>query len=260
MSNDAGIEPLVLAARRELDRRGWTQRRLADETCLAEATIFRFFKGQFGRRTALRIGTVLGLEADGPGAHAGPSPIASPDCGSYSREAFAAYVGDFLICRRGFSNPETVVRGLIRFDWPDMSPGLRFREYNIARPSPASADDWALEGLVHSSDFINLLHLLTVVRGAVRLTTLSKMRPGADDRMYGLVLTQCDPDDLHYRPAVSPVVLERHPAGDLGEDASAIARAIGVLRPGDADYAQAMERLGRAERAVSVFQAGLAGV
>ena len=50
----------------ELDRRAWSQRRLADKALLGEATVFRLLKGDYSNKTLRKVEKALGLELDTP--------------------------------------------------------------------------------------------------------------------------------------------------------------------------------------------------
>ena len=57
-------QAVVERIRSDLDRRGWSQRDLADKALVGESTVFRLLKGDFTIKTLRKIERALDLDAD----------------------------------------------------------------------------------------------------------------------------------------------------------------------------------------------------
>ena len=191
-------------------------------------------------QTVIDVCEALGIDLRGP---PGPVPgVAGEACGAYTRGFAEPYVGLFGACRRSFHRPDALLRTLFELAWSDEMGCLTFREHQRYKLGERLLDN-SQSGLVHISPVTDLVHLVTMDRGAVRLVTLTKMRL-SEQVMRGAVLTQSE-RLMFFRPAVSAVVLRKLSAPRLDEAALAL---VGPIEPGHPDHAAAVAELELVER------------
>ena len=88
----------------DLDRRGWSQRDLADKALVGESTIFRLLKGEYSTKTLRKVERALGI--DPTDATALAATFARIEYGGYSRELYAYYEQDYVCVRQSFAEPD----------------------------------------------------------------------------------------------------------------------------------------------------------
>ena len=81
---------------------GWPTKR-----GLGEATVFRFLKGQFTRKTLRKIEQALELSTCPRRSNS--AELAEPKLGSYPRELYEYLEGDYMFVRPAFSDADKVL-------------------------------------------------------------------------------------------------------------------------------------------------------
>jgi transcriptional regulator with XRE-family HTH domain len=240
--DDAARFELGRRIQHECHRLRITQKVLADRAGYDEKTIRNIFRGIRVRPAILEdVCKCLSLTVD-----SSSTTSAKAKYGGYTRIQVEEYEGRFLAYRRSFSIPANLVRSLYEFSWNDERGCLTFHEtQKYATEVQAPLD---LSGEVFISANIGLLHLVTVFNGAVRLITLTRMRPDTL-AMRGSVQTQAQ-DEFFFRPAISPIVMQKcHPA--IGVDQ--IASMVGPVLPTDPEYQRLNTALNEIENKVVTF-------
>lgn len=191
---------------RTLVGKRWTRVHLAELTGYDERTIRNVLSGKPVRdQTIVDICQALGIEPELEPEH--QVEVADELYGAYARAPFRAYEGGFFAYRRTFTmKAHQLMRTLIEFAWSDQAECLLFQEHSCYK-NGGKVVDHSQSGKVYISPLTDLVHLLTINQGAVRLITLSKMR-GGDTIMRGAVLTQSE-HRMFYQPSVSPIVLTK---------------------------------------------------
>ena len=140
--------------------------------------------------------------------------------GGYSRESAEELEGRYVCFRPTFANPEIINAYLIVLRWDMEQACLVFEEE--ARADAA----YTQRGKVCIPEGKPFIHFVTMDRGAVRVTTVS--RPDSQQGLgHGLILTLSNPRGMHFTPASAPVVIRR-----LGEQQP----HLGYIHPGAPDY------------------------
>jgi transcriptional regulator with XRE-family HTH domain len=194
-------DPIVARARNEIARCGWSQTKLAERALLGEATIFRFFRGDYTNRTLRRIEQALGvnLEMDESGG-ALEEQIANVRHGGYHRQLYDYYEGEYICLRPAFADPERYMVYHMDIYWSQQGPGLMFRDKNPG---------YEQGGQILVPIGTPFVHFLTMSCGSARLMTMYHMARG-QKVMRGLSLTissQHRGTDLH--PAATPILFHR---------------------------------------------------
>lgn len=202
---DGDREAFVERVRVVLDKRGWSQRRLADEAILGEATIFRLMKGEYSTKTRRKIEAVLGLDAAGKEEGRPVSRVASVQNGGYSRELYSYYEGDYLCVRPAFSKTRKFVVYQMNIHWSEEGQGLEFEDNNPGHQQ---------SGMIMLPMGTQYLHFITRDRGSARLITAYHM-PQNSSSIKGLMLTFANPKGHDIFPAMVPIIMQRIPEGDL---------------------------------------------
>ncbi len=201
---DEDRKAFVERVRIALDRRGWSQRRLADEAILGEATIFRLMKGEYSTKTRRKIEAVLGLDASGEKGKGG-SRLASVQNGGYSRELYSYYEGDYLCVRPAFSSSHKFIVYQMNIHWSEEGQGLEFEDNNPGHQQ---------SGMIMLPMGTQYLHFITRDRGSARLITAYHM-PQNSSSIKGLMLTFANPKGHEIFPATVPIVMQRIPEQDV---------------------------------------------
>lgn len=197
-----GVMAIDLAFIQDVETRikalGWTRQRLAEEAHLSGPTLTRFFNQKtYSPKTRTAIERAVAVH-EGQQALSDHMLVADAEHGRYTRDFCEPYFGYFYCYRRSYTNPDIRITGY-HFFWDDKRKCMCFSEYNDYSPH---------SGEVFIDKQIQLVHLLVQFAGAVRLVTLRRiMRAGVDYNMFGFILSQANPHDTEFRPAVSPVVL-----------------------------------------------------
>ncbi len=243
----AGPDPVEYQIRRFLIQRGISQIQLADMAGLSPSTIERLLKGSYSPKTVRIIEDRLRIDLSGGASR--PVTVSSKRFGGYTRENYAMYQGEYTAYRRSYSYPDNIVASGFRFQWSYDERCMQFFEYGEYPPDRGTDQAHTNMGNIHISDFVDLLHLVTLYEGAVRTITLTKMRPRLRNRLHGIILSQADPN-LSFRPAVSPIVLVKLPEDDAG---GKIQSRIGQIAPGDDAYGEINEWLNETEEEIALF-------
>jgi transcriptional regulator with XRE-family HTH domain len=228
---------------------GFTLVQLAARAGYDERTIRNVIRGRPTRPATLRdICKVIGVSLDTREA-AKRVEIADKEHGGYTLNHFQGYIGLFYAYRRSFSFPRNIVRSLYEFAWNGERGCLVFREtQHYDSPNLKQTIDFSQDGEVFISNMTGLIHLLTKADGALRLVTLTKLRP-ADRVIRGVVLTQAQ-GEFYYQPSVSPIFLQ---AVDKQASLDELAQRAGPIQPGDPDYQRINAALTEIGRRVAIF-------
>jgi transcriptional regulator with XRE-family HTH domain len=199
MSEDR--DPIVARIRDELARRGWSQARLAEHALLGDATIFRFFRGDYTVKTLRRVEQALGLDLDAEKSRGHEeSRVANVVNGGYHRDLYGYYEGEYICLRPAFVEPDHYTVYQMDIYWSDIGPGLMFRDKNPG---------YEQGGQIMVPIGTPFLHFLTMSSGSARLMTVYHMARGKSV-MRGLSLTISNLGagaDLH--PAATPILIHR---------------------------------------------------
>ena len=186
--------------RLELEKRGWSQRKLADKAMLGEATIFRLMKGDYSRKTLLKIEAILELDlthTKAP-AHSGAT-VSSIQNGGYLRELYDYYQGNYICVRPAFINQTHYTVYQMRIEWSEEEASLVFFDQNPRHEQ---------KGVITVPIGTQYLHFLTQDKGSVRLITAYHM-PQNRNSLRGLSLTFANPKGHDFYPAAVPIVMRR---------------------------------------------------
>ena len=194
-------DPIDSRVRDEIARCGWSQARLAERALLGEATIFRFFRGDYTNKTLRRIEQALGIELDSGGQHRNQdSEVANVRHGGYHRQLYDYYEGEYICLRPAFSDHERYMVYQMRIYWSHLGPGLMFEDQNPG---------YEQGGQILVPIGTPFIHFLTMSCGSARLMTMYHMARG-QKVMRGLSLTissQKGGVDMH--PAATPILFHR---------------------------------------------------
>lgn len=230
---------LIVAA---LKLKGWTRIRLAKATGYDERTVRNVIAGKTVRpQTIVDIGEALGVDL-APSTAAPAANVADADYGAYAESVTDLYTGVFSAFRRDFHGPG-LVRTQFRITWSGEQRCLLFEEVQRYQRHGRQIDN-SQAGRVHISPATDLVHLVTITRGAVRLITLTKPKL-ADRLMRGALLTQTE-RPLFFQPSVSAIFLRK-------ETDPVSATTLGPLGAGDPTFAEAVAEIERIEREVVHF-------
>ncbi len=253
-SNPPQLDQAVRRIQFEVDKRGWSQRMLADKALVGESTIFRLFRGQYTRKTLVKVEQALGLEpstftsptfgrtaaANGMAALQAPridfshtlneqsdrAPVAQVDkevadlsFGGYAHRLYEHYIGEYRLIRPGFAVPDRVVSYAFDMKWSNDPAGIAFHDRNPG---------YEQRGMLMVPSGTPLIHLLTCDAGCSRLITAYHM-PVGRRTMSGVLLTIANPEGRQLYPASVPVCLVK-----LMGPADPMKDALGTL---DANHA-----------------------
>ena len=243
---------IALAQRigRAMAEKGWTQARLAKAAGYDERTIRNVLKGESTRQeTILDICEALDIEFESI-AYENHDPeyvdVAAEPYGAYARRNVTNYVGPYFGYRRMFSKPRQLMRTCYLIDWSKSKSRLIFSEYQKYVPVHKNLADATHGGDIYIGSDSNLIHLVTVFQGAVRLVTLTRMR---DKALRGVVLTQGE-RPAFYQPSVSALLLKKV---EGRVDERTFYGRIGTLPPDDAEYDRIEAELREIEAEVIFF-------
>jgi hypothetical protein len=235
-------------ARRKI---GMTIEGLAGRAGYDERTIRNVMAGRPTRVvTLLNICNAVGIAVDEEEERS--IEISREEYGGYTKEQYQDYLGFYYAYRRSFSFPRMLLRTIFKIEWDKEAHCLAFAEtHKYESPAIGRTMDFSQKGHVYISPTVNLLHLLTHTRGALRLITLTKLR--LDDlTMQGIVLTQAR-RTFYFQPSVSPIFFQQTDRSCRIEE---LATHVGPIRPGEADYEQVFEFLAEVERNIGIFAMG----
>jgi DNA-binding Xre family transcriptional regulator len=222
----------------------WTRTALAKRAGYDEKTIRKVLNGQPVKDKtvtdvchALDVEPIFRVPSDSP-------DVAIEQYGGYLRTNYHLYECFYTFYRRDILKSGVIYKSLFQIFWDSAERHLTFREYyKRTNVSPPVVQFFV--GPVCISSYTNLLHMLTIVAGSVRLLTLTKMRH-FEGIMRGVLLTQTEAPHF-YQPTVTPVVLRSLSNYDAdphsGDD-------IILLSPDSPEYAFASAELQFAEREV----------
>jgi hypothetical protein len=231
-----------------LRARAMSRVRLAELAGYDERTIRNLINGVPVRdQTVIDVCAVLQIQPEFE-LELGTGGVAEDPCGAYARAAFVDYEGAFTAYRRSFSSPGRLMRSIYLIAWDEAVPGLAFTEFHqLSRRSKVELG--TVSGKVYVSSATDLVQLVSIDRGDVRVVSLLKMR-GLDEIMVGAVLTHHE-SRLAFQPALSPIYLAKFPAERLEINK---ARSVGTIGPDDDKFEAASEELDRIERDVILRQ------
>ncbi len=200
-------DPVVARIRDEIARKGWPQTKLAEKALLGDATIFRFFRGDYTIKTLRRLEQALGIDIEGENTRADVvNMVANISHGGYNKQLYDYYEGDYICLRPAFVDADRYMIYQMEIYWSDIGPGLMFRDKNPG---------YEQGGQILVPIGTSFLHFLTMSSGSARLMTMYHMARGKKV-MRGLSLTissQVQGTDLH--PAATPILFhridEKHP-------------------------------------------------
>lgn len=230
-----------------------TRSELAELIGFGENVVLSAEVGEPVRENVLiTIGEALGIEID-----LVPPPevyVAADEFGGYMRSTHAHFEGTYYLYRRSFTQPGNIFKSVVRIVWVETNNRFDFVEYYEVDPSwPDGAKSHV--GPVYMSTFTNLLHLMTVFQGSVRLATLTKL-DGVSGVMRGSIQTQRsysskrDQHNFVFLPTISPIVLNKVESNSLEN----FPQDIAIIGETAADYAFASKELDVAEvQFVKVF-------
>lgn len=199
-------EAIAAKIRDELDRRGWSQRQLADKAMLGEATVFRLLKGDFSRKSLLKVQEVLGRSFDN--AQSEPVRVADLAYGAYARDLYDYYEGDYICLRAAFADPDKLVVYEMEIFWCNETRALVFVD---------RTPGYEQRGTIHVPTGTQFLHFITLDNGSARLITAYHMPPKGT-YMRAMLMTFANPKGRELYPAASPLLMFRRDADpDLAE-------------------------------------------
>lgn len=217
-------------------RKGWSNILLASKSGYDEKTIRKLLRGEPTRdKTVTDVCEALGIEAELVNTIE-EVDVADDIYGGYTRSTHRSYEGFFQLYRPSFTKPGLIFRGIVNIEWDSHTDVFTFSDYYSVNPD--SNDVKAHAGNVCISSYTNLLHLMTVYEGSVRLMTLTKMRE-KDGILRGTIQTQSE-SLMFFQPTVAPVVLRKLQAYD---PANSLVADIGLINEADPDWAFAQEQL-----------------
>lgn len=220
--SDKNSESVALIVREELARRRLSRQWLADEAKVSLSTLEKALAGRrpFTLATVIRLEDALGTKLRAPVSMPQDLRLFAPDTmGAYARPAVQWLEGTYLTLRPSFSEAGAIFAYLTSISWDEGEGHLVFSE--------ASRTDREFEqkGFVSFPHISGAIYLVTIWQGQYRVALLN--RPSAR-WLSGILLTLAAGEGAQLTPASLPIVLL--PA-DEGKE-----KAVGVVRPGDADY------------------------
>ncbi|MEL6746838.1 MAG: helix-turn-helix transcriptional regulator [Pseudomonadota bacterium] len=254
VGNGRELDQAVRRIQYEMDKRGWSQRMLADKALVGESTIFRLFRGQYTRKTLVKVEHALGLETstyssptygaltglmngasgerqrvdfshvlNAQAEQHGHEPARSTEVadlsfGGYARKLFEHYQGEYRVVRPAFSSYEQVIA--YRFDmvWSNDPAGIAFHDRNPG---------YEQRGMLLVPSGTPLIHLLTCDAGCARLITAYHLPPGRRT-ISGVALTIANPTGRQLFPASVPICLVK-----LGGSEDPMREIMGLMSADD---------------------------
>lgn len=245
--NPESLTALGAVIRKKRESIGWTQEKLANQAGYSDKVIRLI---EHGARTKLQtlqnVCQALGLPV---GAYElSDNKIADEKYGAYNLNHYMDYLGVYFGFRRGFTNPTNFLRTVFEISWSERKRCLEFYEDQKYVSSAGRPVDNSQQGDIFINNGIGLLHLVTSDLGAVRLITLSKLRP-TEDILEGVVLTQLR-HSHYYSPAVSPIYLQK---AQGVESRTEVSSQTGPIAPTDELYRTVAAYIEEVEREVAYF-------
>lgn len=234
---------------RAMRAKGFTRQKLAERAGYDIRTIYKVINAEHVRDKtiidicrALDIAPELELPPD-------ENQIAPDAYGAYSHSAYRHYEGKYIGYRRSFSNLESFIRIPLEITWDHEDHCFKFSEFQRYTGLDNHDVDHSQSGIVYISSFTDTIHFLTVNQGAVRVVTLTKMKRNGQEKMRGIVLTQCE-RETYFQPATSAFYMKK--ITENPEDAEKY-KAGPILRNDD-EYAEISKEIASIEQDV-VFMA-----
>ena len=191
------IDDKIKRIRDELDRRAWSQRRLADKALLGEATVFRLLKGDYSTKTLRKVERALDLQLDDPPG--GDVTVADMSVGGYVKQLYEYYCGEYLCVKPAFKDRGLYYTYRMDINWSDEKNCLIFQDFN---PS------YEQTGTIMVSQGTQFVHFLTCDQGSARLITAYHM-PSSRNTIRGISLTLANPKGRVLYPAAYPIIMKR---------------------------------------------------
>jgi lambda repressor-like predicted transcriptional regulator len=247
MSRGSDLEFRIERAKRlerALRNKGWTRVQLGTKAGYDEKTIRNLLTGEPVRDQTI-IDVSKALEVDPQLENTlGDVDVADDVFGGYLRHTHRNYEGFYCMYRRGFTRPQDIFKSICRIEWDNSSDYFVFSEY-YQEDSEKQYGAKAHEGVVYMSSYTNLLHLMTVYEGSIRLATMTKMRE-TEGIMRGSLLTQSE-SLMFFQPTVAPIVLAKLKQYDPEKG---ISGDLKFLTESDEDYKFANEQIGLTEKQI----------
>ncbi len=222
-------DPAISKVRDVLERRGWSQRQLADKALLGESTVFRMLKGHYTAKTLRRVERALGLtQARQTDGSEPPVAVADIRYGGYVRELYNHYEGQYMCLRPGFADLATFSVYPLTIAWSEDKRGLTFTDGNPG---------YEQQGMLSMPTGTQYIHLITLDQGSARLITAYHMPPGGN-MIRGIMLTFANPRGRELYPAVAPIVMARD-----SQSISELSGVVGQLSTSDPRIARHLPAL-----------------
>ncbi len=196
-TDDTAPDPYVQQIRDELDRRAWSQRRLADKALLGEATVFRLLKGDYSNKTLRKVERALGITLKDDTSHG--VEVADIQVGGYAKQLYDYYEGDYICVKPAFKDETQYYTYQMTITWSDDKHCLVFEDKN---------PQYEQTGSILVSQGTQFLHFLTCDQGSARLITAYHM-PRSRSTIRGISLTLANPRGRVLYPAAYPIVMKR---------------------------------------------------
>ncbi len=245
---------------KEMDRalrlKGLTRTQLAKQIGYDDKTVARVLAGEEVRDDAvIDVCQALGIEAklvnllDNPVDNV---EVADNEYGGYLRSTHRQFDGQYYLYRESFTEIGGIFQSVLKITWSNKDHRYKFAEYyEIDQDLPSGARSHV--GDVYMSSYTNLVHLLTVYEGSLRVATLTKLREPSGI-MRGCILTQVETLTF-FQPTVSAIVLKK-----LKDDRPLdIAGNIKIIHPQSTEYRYAREQLTIASDSIVKFFKGPLG-
>lgn len=224
-------ENVALTVREELARRRLSRQWLADEARVSLSTLEKALAG----RRPFTLATVVRLEDALGTALRGRSPLpeevrhfAPESMGAYARPAVQWLEGTYLTLRPSFSEPGAIFAYLTSIAWDDARGHLAFSE------ASRTDSQYEQKGFVSFPNISGAIYLVTISEGQYRTALLN--RPSGRC-LSGILLTLAAGQGAQLIPASVPITLVPTTPEEN--------KAVGVVRSGDAAYAEYRECVDR---------------
>lgn len=227
---------LVMTAKRQLVELGITRRELANETGLSDSTVNHFFSGVSSDDTKAKIAKVLKIPKI---LLDNPMGVAPESHGSYLREDYSGYRGEYLMVRPVLGPGDELCVFPMKIDWSDENQVLTIHglseDGQIASATIAIPKSWPYLSFHH------------VVHGHHSLIITSTMTH--EGVLFGMMLTLGLVVGQHYAPTVVPVIFETVPQKEIDHPR--------LITHADEDYSRYRSLLSRVSTdGYGVFKAG----
>jgi hypothetical protein len=181
-------DPLVRALREHVALKPVKREVLAERIGIAKPTLDKFFIGQYGPTTRMRVEAFL-RGADKK------SDLSAKHLGSYSREQAAVYIGEYAFIRPDFKENNNIYAFRIHIEWDNDLPGLRFKAF-----ADGKYEKTAFVTMARGTMYLQIFHTDKGWCSLMMVTSLD-----ASARMYGSMLAMGNIVGNVFLPMVIPV-------------------------------------------------------